>query len=198
MKGVQDIVTLCSTPLYNSGDSIMKTKMVVCDNCGESFEKLEKYINQSLKRGMKQFCSRKCFNISNKTSLLQWSLSEENKKHISKVVGGHKKDEFSDFRYFLRNCKRRDKSSDLDLLFLKELWECQGGFCAITNIPLILSQNGNPNTQASLDRIDSRIGYIKGNVRYTSLSINWLKNNYTDDHLFEFFGIVKEMVVNKI
>jgi myo-inositol catabolism protein IolC len=54
---------------------------------------------------------------------------------------------------------------------------------------LVLKTNYNKNFQASLDRIDSNKGYIKGNIRYISVSVNWLKNNLDDNHLREFIQI---------
>lgn len=53
----------------------------------------------------------------------------------------------------------------------------------------MLKTSYNKNYQASLDRIDSSKGYIKGNVRYISVSVNWLKNNLDDNHLREFIQI---------
>ena len=40
-----------------------------------------------------------------------------------------------------------------------------------------------------LDRIDSSKGYIRGNVRYISVSVNWLKNELDDNHVREFIQI---------
>ena len=49
--------------------------------------------------------------------------------------------------------------------------------------------NYNKNYQASIDRIDSSKGYVKGNVRYISVSANWLKNDLDDNHVMEFIQI---------
>ena len=94
----------------------------------------------------------------------------------------------------LNSCRRRNKECNLDLPYLKKLWEDQQGKCPITGVELQLKQSYNKNYQASLDRIDSSKGYIKGNVRYTSVSVNWLKSNLDDTHLKEFVEICKMVV----
>lgn len=75
---------------------------------------------------------------------------------------------------------------------MKQLWEEQEGKCAVTKVDLKLENSYNKNYQASLDRIDSSKGYIKGNVRYISVSVNWLKNNLDDNHLREFIQICND------
>ena len=75
---------------------------------------------------------------------------------------------------------------------MKQLWEEQQGKCAITKVDLKLENSYNKNYQASLDRIDSSKGYVKGNVRYISVSVNWLKNNLDDNHLREFIQICND------
>lgn len=82
----------------------------------------------------------------------------------------------------------------MDLPYLKQLWEKQEGKCAITKVDLKLESCYNKNYQASIDRIDSSKGYIKGNIRFTSVSVNWLKSNLDDNHLREFFQIASMVV----
>ena len=43
----------------------------------------------------------------------------------------------------------------------------------------------NPIYSTSLDRIDSKMGYIKGNVRWVSRAINWMKNDMDDNYVHE-------------
>ena len=102
--------------------------------------------------------------------------------------------EYTPFRTLLKSCRNRTKEFDLDLPYLKELWESQNGKCAVTGVALELKDSYNKNYQASIDRIDSSKGYIKGNIRFTSVSVNWLKSNLDDNHLMEFFQICKMVV----
>jgi hypothetical protein len=68
-----------------------------------------------------------------------------------------------------------------------ELWNNQKGKCALTNITLILRNDEKikPNT-ASLDRIDSSIGYVKGNVQFVAYSINLAKVDFDNQEFIDF------------
>lgn len=175
-----------------------------CSGCGISFYKETKYIKRAEKvRSGKHYCSLKCFgkNESVKNLPVDWRTSEENKMNLKKICN-NRLDEFSPFKSVLKSCRMRTKTAknkkeecDLDLIYLKELWEKQNGKCLLTGVDLKLESGYNKNYQASLDRIDSSKGYIKGNVRYISVSANWLKNNLNDDHVNEFIQICR-MVVN--
>jgi len=170
-----------------------KVSIVSCSGCGESFEKQTRYVKQSEKRGMKHYCSRSCMGLSTCKEKFpsDWSNSKENKKHL-RTISSNRRDEFTEFKTLYRSCLKRHHECDIDLPYLKEIWKSQNGKCAITGVDLVLESSYNKNYQASLDRIDSSKGYIKGNVRYTSVSVNWLKSNLTDEHLKEFINICKE------
>lgn len=61
----------------------------------------------------------------------------------------------------------------------------QGGRCAISNTPLRFSlhhQNKDKIQTASLDRINSDIGYIVGNIQWVHKVINRMKWDFTDDY----------------
>jgi hypothetical protein len=61
---------------------------------------------------------------------------------------------------------------------LEELWLLQNGMCAITGWPLTMSLgSGVVSTNASIDRIDSSIGYISGNVQLVCRAANIAKSN---------------------
>jgi hypothetical protein len=55
-----------------------------------------------------------------------------------------------------------------------DLFEQQGRKCALTGEPIELQRGTSPFT-ASLDRIDSDIGYIEGNVQWVHTDINIMK-----------------------
>lgn len=87
-----------------------------------------------------------------------------------------------------RNSIKRDgKKSEynLDIKFLEDLFDDQGGLCALSGFPIILSHNVKENT-ASLDRIDSNRGYIKGNVQWVHKKVNLIKNILSDKDLYKF------------
>jgi hypothetical protein len=46
-------------------------------------------------------------------------------------------------------------------------------------------------TKASLDRIDSTKGYIKGNVEFVCLAINYAKNKFSKEDTLTFLNEIK-------
>lgn len=176
--------------------------LISCDGCQKKFERETKYVKAAEKKGRRLYCSLSCHaKHTREEKLGDWVRSEENKK-MAKSLSGNRRDEYSPFRILLKSCRTRTNKGgnpkgdfDLDLPYMKQLWEQQNGKCAITGVDLKLESSYNKNYQASLDRIDSSKGYLKGNVRYISVSANWLKNNLNDEHIKEFIQICK-MVVN--
>jgi hypothetical protein len=59
-------------------------------------------------------------------------------------------------------------------IFLKTLWEQQGGLCALTYAPLSMNGN-NPWLRVSCDRIDSDKGYEPDNMQLTLWAANRFK-----------------------
>ena len=68
-----------------------------------------------------------------------------------------------------------------------ELFIKQNRKCALTKMPLELFKVIHRKLQgsASLDRIDSSKGYIKGNVQWVHKDINWMKNNYNQPYFIK-------------
>lgn len=174
----------------------MKGKVVSvrCAFCKIKFDKSLKEFNRSEKVKKRHLCSRSCCGKLK---------NSENKPNTSGLNRGYNKtDEYSPFRFYMKTCNgRRDKlgSTNLDLKYLKGLWEEQDGICPLTGWKLVL-----PNTsdgwkgeeadmiRSSLDRIDSSKGYIRGNVRYISQMANYAKNRFDDSSLIEFCKAVVE------
>jgi hypothetical protein len=50
----------------------------------------------------------------------------------------------------------------------------------------------DPITSASLDRIDSSKGYIKGNIQWVSRAVNYMKNDMSENDLLRIFDLIVE------
>lgn len=106
---------------------------------------------------------------------------------------------FNPFVFYLQNVVKRSKKKgyecDLDSEYLKELFDSQNGLCGMTGVPINLP-NKKEETKiyetASLDRIDNKLGYIKGNVRWVVLGINYMKNRHSDEDLIILINKIKE------
>jgi hypothetical protein len=109
------------------------------------------------------------------------------------------KDAKCPFKYILRMLNRPNrKPCNLEIEDLKKAWEKSGGACAYTKIKLILpigSANPNPvisYKMASIDRIDSSKGYIKGNIQYVSRNINYAKGILSHQEMLDFVDLIKK------
>ncbi len=160
---------------------------ITCDCCGIEFEKPESEYNRNIKFKKDNYCSRNC-------SGKMCNKNKKQKGNPSNLISSNKRDDYTPFRYYYRNAKRRTKDFDLTLEYLKELWEFQNGICPYTGISLILSEyttkHNNPIYNASLDRIDSSKGYIKGNVQFISIAINYMKNAMSHDDTISLCNII--------
>lgn len=170
---------------------MVQKRKLKCGHCHKLFEKEEKEYKRRVKKGQTTFfCSLSC---SGKFNGFKEEYRFKETKHLEQYK--KTKDSLSPFREVLRRCKKRKHDCTIDLDYLKELWEDQEGKCVYTGVNLVLpSTNTEPisyNYYASLDRIDSKNGYIEGNVQYVSASVNWLKNQFSNDHILEFFSIIK-------
>lgn len=153
-----------------------KTIELTCSFCGNRFVTDLKYYTRRQKLNEdKWYCNRTCKNNVIKT------------------------DEFSPFRTFLILCKKNVKNKnlefDLDLEYLKHLWENQKGICPFSKIKMVLFPTCNKTEfkpdAASLDRIDSSKGYVKGNVQFVCLSINYAKNRFDTNEFVDFLSRIR-------
>jgi hypothetical protein len=178
----------------------MKTIKCKCDFCSNEFEKpLNEYKRQSERGRTLFYCSRKCSGNrpDNKNKLKNLGLGHAPfKGGLNKLVtpdeialGGLK-----EFSRRIRRRKQFDK--ELSPNNLLEIWNTQNGKCAYTNVQLILPcssdyNESNNNFKASIDRIDSNKPYSIDNIQFTSITVNYLKNNMIESDITQFFNIIK-------
>lgn len=156
-----------------------------CDRCGKPSEKKLKDWRRTEKRGGTQCCSMTC----------------------SQKLAHERRGSLHPFRYYSSNANRKQMEAirknikpwlweyDIDADFCQELFERQNGKCFYTQKDLILPDYpkrghywSKPHIRnASLDRIDSKKGYNKDNVRFVCLGVNKLKSVHTDKEVLEFF-----------
>jgi hypothetical protein len=178
----------------------MAKEKIKCANpaCEKIFEKERKEINRSERLGRLQYCCSSCYGNHRGKNALKF-VSEENIKRNQiniKNYCGNNRDGFTRFRYFLKNYRTRgkerpQKKGDIDLEFLKSLWESQKGICPITGWNMVLPNSiagweDKGMMRASLDRINSNFGYFKNNVRFVCFIANIAKNNFSDNDLLKF------------
>lgn len=81
------------------------------------------------------------------------------------------------------------KKIDIDPEYIWGLFLKQNRLCALSGIELSFPKTGRNEdykmSTASLDRIDSSMGYVKGNVQWVHKTINIMKNVYSQDVFIE-------------
>lgn len=163
-----------------------KTITFICDYCNkEGIKSLSEY-NRNIRLGRKNYCCRECSakgagkTRTGVSRTVTTAMLEHNRS-----ICNNRQNEFTPFKYTFRNISKRFKEIDIDLQYLKNLWESQKGICPYTGLSLVLPQDNNLKKialpyRASLDRIDSNLGYVKGNVQFVSTPINLMKSTMTD------------------
>ena len=167
-----------------------KQEEVQCCYCKTIFKKDVSEIKRSLKVGRLHYCSMKC---SKSIPSNIEHLKKVGNRDIAHLNPSNRRDEFSDFREHLRRASRRNKSFDLSLQDLKDQWDKQNGLCVYSKVELIHPTPGSNSHlyTASVDRIDSSLGYVKGNVQFISIAMNHMKANMSDEDMFKLLAILK-------
>ncbi len=163
-----------------------------CECCSKEFFRRTAEVNRNKKRGRRVYCGNGCSAKATYSEKLKYA-----KRNIDHLQPDNKSDEYTPFRwYILRAKQRKQHEFNLDLQYLKELWEEQSGICPITGWNMILrtlTDNRRKDTDdASLDRLDNSKGYVKGNVRFVSFIANMARNSFTDTELIRFCSDVAD------
>jgi len=77
---------------------------------------------------------------------------------------------------------------EIDLDFLVGMFADQGGLCALSGLPM--SHVFNDLRSISVDRVDSDLGYIRGNVQLVCKWVNLAKGRHSNE---EFVGLLGEL-----
>lgn len=82
---------------------------------------------------------------------------------------------------------------------LESVWMQQQGKCALSGLPisLFISTKDAKYHTASLDRIDSNKGYIKGNIQWVHKDINYMKCDFTQEEFINYCILVSKIHANQ-
>jgi hypothetical protein len=83
------------------------------------------------------------------------------------------------FRGIKAKAKHRGQEFRITIDYAWKLFLAQEKKCNLTDLPLTLSPSSMSKgaSTASLDRIDSSRGYVKGNVQWVHVDINFMKHS---------------------
>lgn len=124
-------------------------------------------------------------------------LVESNKKNTiersKKLRKGSKDIPGTYFREIQNSAKKRKLDFNLTLGYLQNLYDSQNHKCAISGEEIYIGYDcmkylNHPKEEktASLDRIDSSKGYIKGNVQWVHLKVNYMKHSMMTTELLHW------------
>ena len=82
---------------------------------------------------------------------------------------------------------------DLDFDYLADLLVEQNFKCALSGLEISAMK---VNNNASLDRVDSMLGYVEGNVQWVTAEINMMKQTYSQERFIELCALVTQ--TNKV
>ena len=97
----------------------------------------------------------------------------------------------TNYSHFKNGAEKRNLSWNVSIEYLWDLFQKQGGRCVLSGMPITLTterKNSNVNydlQSASLDRIDSNIGYEPNNVQWVHKDVNKMKWAFDQQHFID-------------
>lgn len=81
----------------------------------------------------------------------------------------------------------RNLEFSITIEYIWDLFIKQKGKCALSNLDISfkLGKNGRTKINASLDRIDSSIGYVEGNVQWVHKDVNKMKMDFEESYFLD-------------
>ena len=158
------------------------TTLVECCVCNKEFFKENRAIARSIREGAKNYCSRKC-------------------SGTNAILGIYPKEHQDAMRYYTASIKKRatrkNMEMNIDLKYLNDLFQHQDGKCAISGVSIFipsdhLSRKNHGLNVASVDRIDNDLGYTKGNIQFTALGINFMRNTLSITEIKRFLNEIRD------
>lgn len=82
---------------------------------------------------------------------------------------------------------------DIDIVYAWNLFIQQNRKCALTGIDLYFASGKKiPKGNASLDRINSNLGYIKGNIQWVHKTVNIMKNKLDQNDFIQWCRLISK------
>ena len=104
------------------------------------------------------------------------------------------------FSNIKRRAKSRNMNFNINIKYIYNLYISQKKRCALSGVPIIIVKKNGRNenyTTASLDRIDSKKGYIKGNVQWVHKDVNKMKFNLDQNKFVQWCNIITNYLKGK-
>lgn len=96
--------------------------------------------------------------------------------------------------------ERRGYTINISIEYAWNLYLLQNKRCALSGLPInfAISNKKSSETTASLDRIDSTMGYVEGNVQWVHKHINIMKNIYSQEYFISLCKLIASNHQNSV
>lgn len=98
---------------------------------------------------------------------------------------------YSYFNNVKMKAKDRELSFNISIQYIEDLFVLQKGKCAYSKVELTIAHKPKIYT-ASLDRIDSSIGYEVGNVQWVHKVVNYMKQSLKEEEFINWCKLIAE------
>ena len=168
---------------------IMSKGSQVCKFCHNDKPLSEFYCNGCFPDGTKKYRSR--------CKLCVLSKLKINNKKNSQTKAERRSSSPKNFISGILNHsagRKQNLGFNIDMGYLLQLYEDQDGFCAISGVKMThIAGRGRLNTNISIDRIDSKRGYLRGNVQFVCDIVNRMKSDMREDELLTWCRRILEV-----
>jgi len=111
------------------------------------------------------------------------------REHKETYVNLNRRDMKSHLRYILGKARLRIKwECTITPEDLYDLFEKQNGLCAYSKVPL--TYVAYDLNMASLDRIDSTVGYVKENIQLVCTAVNRMKQEFSEKDFLKYCELI--------
>lgn len=168
-----------------------KTYTRICNNCGNTiiYNNYSSYWNANSRNSTCKSC---------RTVIANKSKKRDVKKDKNSQWKGYKEIPYSWFsKYFERKRKlknnKKQKEGDITIEQIYTLWLKQDKKCSLSGIEIGFYDGKNNSHTASIDRIDSDLGYILSNVQLVHKDVNIMKNKFSNHYFIEMCKKIASM-----
>lgn len=178
---------------HNYGEENMKGR--VFDNLTILSRNYEKKSSNSIFWNCQCICGRVVIKSNN--YLRQWkhqSCGCRGKGYEIEDYGGIPKEYWNSI---MANATHREMEFSISIQYAWGIYQSQGGKCKYSGIPIVFdldfkhgARKGHPRQTASLDRKDSDIGYVEGNVQWVHKDINKMKNVFSEEYFLNLVSMI--------
>jgi hypothetical protein len=161
---------------------------------GEVYDKLT-IINFQINKNIRYaVCQCECGKIVNKLPSLLKNKNITNNCGCTHRGGwqGYGEISKSDFLSIKNGAKSRGLEFKISIEYLWDLFLKQQRKCALSGVLIEFGFKRNDLSTASLDRIDSAMGYIEGNVQWVHKKINIMKMQHSQEHFIYMCKLVSD------